>query len=182
MKKEAGVTLLNILTALAITAVGLTLATPNIVQMVEKIRFETQADNFVMSLNLARSEAIKRGINVTMCPSTDGATCAAAGNWNRGWIIQDANGVLLQFYPKLAGSTSIVADVAADYGTAITYQPNGLTSKVGGGALVLCYKDSSNTLNLTSGRTISISPTGRPNLEKNADHVGTITTTFVGCL
>lgn len=179
MKKESGITLLNIITALAIMAVGLAITAPNVVQMVAKNRFEAQANDFIISLNLTRSEAIKRNINVTMCPSTNGSSCAAAGNWNRGWIILDANNVLLKVYPKPAGSISILADVNADFGTDIIYQPDGRTTRQGN--LVLCYIDTSNALNLVSGRTISVSATGRPNLAKNADHIGTLTTIFTDC-
>lgn len=179
MKREAGMTLLNIMTAMAIMAIGLALTGPNISQMMAKNRFEIQANDFLISLSLARSEAIKRNINVTLCPSTNGTSCAAKGNWNRGWIISDANGTLLKVYPKAAGTISIVGASGTDYETSITFTPSG--RPLSQGDLVLCYKDSSGILSLVTGRTVSVSPTGRPEMEKNADHVGTITTTFTSC-
>jgi type IV fimbrial biogenesis protein FimT len=54
----------------------------------------TQANDFMTALNLARSEAVKRGRPVTVCRSTDGASCSGSGvNWETGWIVfTDANG------------------------------------------------------------------------------------------
>ncbi len=38
---------------------------------------------------LARSEAVRRGVTVTVCPSSDGAACSADGSvdWSAGWIV-----------------------------------------------------------------------------------------------
>jgi type IV fimbrial biogenesis protein FimT len=54
------------------------------------------ANNLLASVQLARSEAIKRNTAVTLCASADGATCAASGGWEQGWIIMDAAAVVLQ--------------------------------------------------------------------------------------
>ena len=48
-----------------------------------------QADALVQALHHARSEAIKRGHRVDLCPSADGATCDAAGRWELGWLLFD---------------------------------------------------------------------------------------------
>ena len=39
------------------------------------------------ALNYARAEAIKRAARVSICPSTDGATCLGANDWSRGWMV-----------------------------------------------------------------------------------------------
>ncbi len=44
-------------------------------------------------LQLARSEAIKRVAQVTLCKSSDGAACSTTSNWQSGWIVfVDSNG------------------------------------------------------------------------------------------
>ena len=51
-------------------------------------------NELMITLKRARSEAISRGRDVTVCSSTDGQTCSGvAGNWINGWLIyDDANG------------------------------------------------------------------------------------------
>src|SRR5207247_801176 len=44
------------------------------------------------SLNLARSEAVKRGLRVNLCKTVDRSRCADTGGWESGWIMfVDAN-------------------------------------------------------------------------------------------
>jgi type IV fimbrial biogenesis protein FimT len=47
----------------------------------------TSTNKFVTAANLARSEAIKRGVRVTICKSNNGAACTNANNWDQGWIV-----------------------------------------------------------------------------------------------
>jgi type IV fimbrial biogenesis protein FimT len=58
------------------------------VKMIAANRVQSEASSFVGDLMLARTEAIKRGQAVSLCPSTDGATCISplANTWNVGWI------------------------------------------------------------------------------------------------
>ena len=39
------------------------------------------------ALYLAHSEARKSGARVSICESSDGATCSATGDWSNGWIV-----------------------------------------------------------------------------------------------
>lgn len=50
-------------------------------------RVSGEINSILGDMQYARSEAIKRGQNVTVCPSTDGATCAASSSWANGWIV-----------------------------------------------------------------------------------------------
>ena len=71
----------------------------------------SEVNLFLQAIYLARSEAIKRNGVVSLCPSLDGASCAAGGTaWHRGWIVfvnldrdspavRDAGEDLLQAYP-----------------------------------------------------------------------------------
>jgi type IV fimbrial biogenesis protein FimT len=50
-------------------------------------------NQFMGELNLARSEAIKRGSATTLCASATGSGCLGSRDWNAGWIIfSDING------------------------------------------------------------------------------------------
>lgn len=83
----AGLTVIEVLVAVAIALVLLIIATPYMVGMFRNVGLSTQAHEFLSTLNYARSEAIKRHQRVTVCKSTDGGQCATKGDWDQGWII-----------------------------------------------------------------------------------------------
>jgi type IV fimbrial biogenesis protein FimT len=85
-KRQCGFTLVELLVALAIAAVLLTLGVPSFRSTIASSRLTSSTSDLVGSLAQARSEAIRRGVRVTVCISNDGATCATSGNWDRGWI------------------------------------------------------------------------------------------------
>lgn len=87
-----GFTLIELLVAVAILAVLAALAAPSFNEAILSNRLASYANSFVASVQLARSEAIKRNATVVMCRSADGASCATSGTWQQGWILwRDAN-------------------------------------------------------------------------------------------
>lgn len=93
MKKLKGFTLIELMVTVLIGVILLTIAAPSFMSTIERNRVTTQTNEFVTTFNLARLEAIKRGSPVSVCVSTDGASCAATGNWAGGWMIfSDRNG------------------------------------------------------------------------------------------
>lgn len=92
---QSGFTLVELLITIAVAAILLTLAIPNFNTVIKNNRLSTSANQLVSYLSLARSEAIKRGVDVSICKSTDQANCttAAGDNWEDGWIVfVDNNG------------------------------------------------------------------------------------------
>ncbi len=90
--KNKGYSLIELLVTVAILGILLAVSLPNFQDTIESNVTNSQAKLFMTTLNLARSEAIKRGTNVGICPSSDGADCDAA-SWSNGWIVfVDANG------------------------------------------------------------------------------------------
>ena len=117
MNRQSGFTLPELMVTVVVVAILITVAVPGFRTMVQNNRITTQVNELVTSLNLARSEAIKRSTVVTVCASSSGANCV--GNWDQGWIIftdSDNNGVvtggtdeILRVSPELAGGTAVVA-------------------------------------------------------------------------
>lgn len=181
MKKDNGFTLIELMVGISLIAILLTLAVPNFTQMVKNNRLSAQANDFIIAVNLARSEAIKRALNVVLCPSADGATCAGGGGWEQGWLIYvdadtsstlNAGDTILRVFPALSGGNTLRANTASTYGTSITYRPRGFV--VNAGSLVLCDDrnrdgDTGDAEDFNMGRTIIISGTGRPHLGRADD-------------
>ena len=85
-------TLLEMLITLSILGILAAMSVPSLMDTVERMAVTSAARSINTALGLARSEAVKRGRNVSICPSTSGTDCSA-GNWASGWIVFiDANG------------------------------------------------------------------------------------------
>ena len=84
----SGLTLIELMITLLIASIALTAALPQIGSISSHIKFNGVQQNLVHSLVFTRSEAIKRGLPVTICASTDEATCSAIqDDWSDGWMI-----------------------------------------------------------------------------------------------
>lgn len=174
MKNQRGVTLLELIVVLAVSAILLTIAVPGFSALFHSNRLTGATNALVASLHLARSEAIKRGGRVVLCPSSTGSACAAGG-WQQGWLVfHDANNnaqrdageaVVLAHPPLSAGMWATSKGSTAGY---ISYTPTGETRQVSGaiqaGTLTLCNASGP----LDSARAVVISRTGRPRTAKTS--------------
>ncbi len=88
MKKlHTGFTLVEVMITLVIAAILLAMAVPSFMTMLQNNRMTTQVNDYVTSLNVARSEAVKRSSRVTVCKSANNTSCATTGGWQQGWIV-----------------------------------------------------------------------------------------------
>ncbi len=83
---QRGFTLTELLTALAVAAIGLSLAAPGFQELTSSSRRTTSINSLVSTLHRARSEAVTRNQQVTVCPSDNGTSCVDGAAWNDGWI------------------------------------------------------------------------------------------------
>ena len=89
LKKVRGVTLIELMTTVSVAAVSLTLGVPSFNNVRANLNRTQTSTELMTSFSLARSEAGRRGVSVTVCPSSDGATCSQveSPNWSSGWIV-----------------------------------------------------------------------------------------------
>jgi type IV fimbrial biogenesis protein FimT len=146
MNRQSGFTLIELIITLAIAAIVVTIGIPSFQGMMRNNRVAAHTNDFLSSLNLARSEAIKRGVGwrVVMCPGTQ-AGCAGTA-WGNGWIVfvdADANGngrldegtnnnglwdageQILRIHEPLGGNDTLIGN--GPVSTYISFAPDGST-------------------------------------------------------
>ena len=141
--KQSGFTLIELLVVLAVAIIITTTAIPSLQSFIQNNRISTSVHKFVSSLNLARSEAVKRGERVTICKSNDSTTCTTSGGWEQGWIVfvdNNDNGLreagteeLIRTQGALGGNTTLLGQ--NDVEDHISYAGTGFAQLVSGGAI-----------------------------------------------
>lgn len=92
--RSSGFTLFELVIVMAIVAILAAIGLPSFKYVTASNRISSEVNGLVGDFQFARSEAVKEGVPITVCVSTDGATCAAGvSTWESGWIVfTDSNG------------------------------------------------------------------------------------------
>lgn len=88
-KPVSGFTLIELMIVLVVLAISLTVAIPMFVQLLHNNQLRQEAHRLLETINLARSEAVKRNLPVSICPSDMAVTGEAVctGTYAGGWIV-----------------------------------------------------------------------------------------------
>lgn len=89
MKTMRGFTLIEMTVTVAIAVVVVGLAVPSFRDMVASNRQNTVTNLFIASFNMARNEAITRGVNIDIAANDD---ASGNPNWSAGWTISFTDG------------------------------------------------------------------------------------------
>lgn len=79
---SAGFTLIELIVTLAIVAILVTLAAPSFRDITINNRIEAASAGLAADLTFARSEAVRRGVPVVVCPTDAAAAGCAGSSWN----------------------------------------------------------------------------------------------------
>jgi type IV fimbrial biogenesis protein FimT len=175
-----GFTLIELMVTLAIVTVLLVLAVPSLQDATLNTQLRAQSNALLASLQLARSEAIKRNARVVVCKTADWTAtdpaCTTSNGWEQGWIVfhdcdNDANRdtntcpggtaetVIDRHQPLANGFLLRGGGNVANY---ISFKPSGSTLMTSGafqsGSLTLCRSPPAFS---SAGKQIVISAVGR---------------------
>lgn len=143
---EMGFTLIELIITLTIAAILATVAVPSFSTFLKNNRITSQTNEFILAMNFARSEAIKRGTAISVV-----AVGGGIGNeWGNGWNVVSGVTTLKQF-SALAGNSTLGSTGAI---STFTYASTGRVNVAD--TLSLCDDRTAET-----GRTITVSTTGR---------------------
>src|SRR5688572_32614094 len=84
--REGGFSLVELMVTVTVLALLMGIGVPTFRDVSLGSRLSASANDLLASVQLARSEAIKRNVAVTLCASADGVSCAGSGGWEQGWI------------------------------------------------------------------------------------------------
>lgn len=170
-RRQRGFTIIELMITITLVAVLASIAAPSMRVYVLNNRLSSAAQEYLRTLQTARSEATKRQRNVVVCPSANPSdavpTCTNATAL--GWILfedTDGNGdnsnaaELVETHTINSTKMKLLADGA------VTYLATGFAAPGGGSAVVMC--DSRGNVDSSGGNTgqsvargIYIAPTGR---------------------
>ncbi len=166
MKKNSGFTLLELIMVLALVAIVMTFAIPAMQTFTQNDRLTTNINTLISHLAYARSVAVTRSAQVSICASGDQVTCGA-GAWRDGWLIYvdanqnnalDGDEEVIKAHGAL--DPTQVTGTGGGLGLTITYDNRGFATNGSTGAIGLCDGRTG-----PYGKTITITNTGRVRLE-----------------
>jgi len=85
--KEAGFSLIELITIIAVLAIMVAIALPSFGAMLQKAEASSTSQLLTTSFSAARFRAVTDNAPVTVCPSVDGRTCRGDADWSDGWIL-----------------------------------------------------------------------------------------------
>lgn len=166
-QRQHGFNIIELMIGITVLGILLGIGVPSFTDMIRQNRLVDQTNGMVTALNYARSEALKRGFRVSVCPGT-GTACVGGTDWNAGLLVftddtgttgtLDGSDVPLQSWP--ASTNGFVAGGGSSPAS-ITFLPNGARAA----AQIDIYKSGCTGQNL---RRINVAVTGRIGMTKVA--------------
>lgn len=163
--KNKGFSLIELLVVTAMIGILLAVAVPGLQDTIESATTNSQVKILMSTLNLARSEAVKRGRNVSICATSDGTDCDA-GNWSEGWMLfvdtnndadgaagsVDAGDTIVRVYETLGAGSTLTSTA-----NLLEYNARGFSTLGAVNTFLLCPA----TNNANNARSVEVGVSGR---------------------
>lgn len=136
-----GFSLVEMMVTIAVIGVLAAIAFPSFTAIVNNGRLSGMTNELVASIQVARSEAIRRNVRTVVCPSANGTTCSGGANWSAGWMVFfDINrdnapgGVGEAVLRYVQGTAPAQVLTSSNIAGALVFRPDGRARLVGPGA------------------------------------------------
>jgi type IV fimbrial biogenesis protein FimT len=158
--RSRGLTLSELLVSLSVTSI-MTIAALNYLPLwLHSNRMTGEVNRFVVALQLARSEAVKQGRRLVLCPQTKQGVCGRAADWENGWLLfasddreRDTDETPILAAPPMA---EFIRMRSGNQRKRIVYQPDGSSGGTNS-SFTFCDRRG-----LAKPRVICLSNSGRP--------------------
>lgn len=161
MKRNHGFTLIELMITLIVMGVVIFIAVPNFADLIRNNRITTSSNELVIAMQIARSEAVKRSDEVTVCArASDGSqTCSGDANtWAQGWLVWH-DGEVVRSWSPLSDDLQVNAGNAS-----ITFDSQGFSTGAGTSNYAL---EPDGCPTGEDRMTVSVGPTGRPDSNRS---------------
>ena len=164
---QRGFTLIEMMVAVALTGLLLSMAVPALQQFTSNARQTSTINDFVSSMHIARSTAVTTNFRTTICASSNGVSCEAV-TWDQGWIVfsdRDSDQTVDNDETIVASSDGADGlDIrSGEFGQFLMYRPNGrvMTASAAGnsGQFTVCDSRGSE-----HAKVLIVDLSGRPRL------------------
>lgn len=169
VKRQNGFTLIELMIAVGLTGLLLSMAVPALDIFVSNARQTGAINDFVSTIHQARSTAVTTNTRVTICPSAGGTNCENV-DWNDGWIVfsdpdSDRTVDTGETIIAVSGAVDGLTLESSEFGAFLMYRPNGrvMNASLNGssGAFTVCDDRGSNY-----AKVMIIDLSGRPRLSR----------------
>jgi type IV fimbrial biogenesis protein FimT len=174
-RQHRGFNVIELMFAITVLGVLLAMGVPSFLEMIRNNRVVANTNEVVVALSMARSEALRRGIPISVCaattPSSSTCVAATAGNWANGWIVfTDANGTagaisagdeVLQRFDSVTGGVLLTTNNRGF----VRFAATGLPAS---GAVETTFSVKHSECSGSNRRIVRITVTGRLNTNKVA--------------
>ena len=161
----AGFTLVEFMTILAIAAIFTTLAVPGYRNMIQNNKATSAANKLSASIQLARMEAVRRGVSVAVCPTANNnfTACGSSSQWSDGWIVyvdSDEDNTIDALSERIKVSEGFSSDAnVTSASAAISYDGSGFLNSGGVSFSIStpgCTGNNARTLNVSASGRVSV--------------------------
>jgi len=165
MRHTNGFTLIELVITLSIAAIFISAAVPSYYSLIQNNKVVSVVNRLSASFSFARTEAVKRGVRVSVCPAANVTftACGTSAQWPQGWIVFvdadnnnaiDAPTDLDKIAEALPNGTLITANSSMVSFDGTGFNPSGAVSmslKATG-----CTGTNARTINITSSGRLSV--------------------------